>query len=138
MQGKLDRASQALIIYFLICIGNTVKDQFELFLFLKTHKNPSTNNRERNCLIYSVYWEDFVPYCEIVRFNSKTWIYRQYSETLLVYYQKHSKRLLKEFVSKISTFSWKYSSVIRLNLLPFLLLLLVLQIILSFLYNEAW
>ena len=64
---------------FLTCIGYTIKDQFGLLLSLNKWKYPSWSTKENNYLM-SIYHKDFVPSCEIVRFESKPWVTQQNRE----------------------------------------------------------
>ena len=66
-QAILVRVSETLIWKFHICIGDMIKDQFWLFLFLKMQKYPSSNQRKKT----SVYHEDFVL-CHETEFCVKT------------------------------------------------------------------
>ena len=66
-QAMLVRVSETLILKFHICIGDMIKDQFWLFLFLKMQKYPWSNQRKKT----SVYHEDFVP-CHETDFWVKT------------------------------------------------------------------
>ena len=79
-QSRLARKTQALIWNFLICISNTIKDQFGLFLFSRTWKNLSTRAKENFSKI-SVYCVDFAPDHETVRFESKPCVSWQNHET---------------------------------------------------------
>ena len=63
-QAGLAKETQALIWNFPICIGNIIKDNSRLLLFLKMWKYPSPSTKEKNYLI----WQSIIRNsCPMVR-----------------------------------------------------------------------
>ena len=111
VQGRLAGESQTLIWNFLICICNMIKDQFRLFLFSQMWKNLSANGTAiMQKTKISFYHDDFVTYCEIVRFESKPWVSQQNRETWQVWVIKNTL-FWKNRVQLTSISVYKYQNV---------------------------
>ena len=71
--GRVPRKTQALIWNFLICISNTIKDQFRLFLFSKTWKYTMIEYYGKYFLRYQ-FTLRFCTYQNFVSWDYEIWV----------------------------------------------------------------